>query len=189
MDSALPRVALRTSYSPPRIALYAVTATAAWILSVSIGAVLRVDPAVAKIALIAHTISLIAAFGAVLLVDWVGFLWLISRRKLVETSRIESAAMPIIWGGLAGLLVTGALVNPAMDNPLTIIKVSAVLVLMLNGILLIPCMRRLNAMPAGTRFGDVPFGMRVHLLICLAISQTCWWTAMIIGFINSADLL
>ncbi|WP_299166546.1 hypothetical protein [uncultured Arthrobacter sp.] len=96
--------------------------------------------------------------------------------------------MPIIWGGLAGLLVTGALINPAMDNPLTVIKVSAVLVLMLNGILLIPCMRRLNSMPAGTRFGDVPGGMRVHLLICLALSQTCWWTAMVVGFINSSDL-
>lgn len=188
MDSALPRVSLRTTYSPPRIALMAAGVTAAWILSVSLGAVLRVDPGVAKIALIAHTISLVAAFGAVLLVDWVGFLWLISRRKLVETSRIESAAMPIIWGGLAGLLVTGALINPDMESPLTIIKVSAVLVLMLNGILLIPCMRRLNSMPAGTKFGDVPPGMRVHLLICLAISQTCWWTAMVVGFINSTDL-
>ncbi|MFP5316538.1 MAG: hypothetical protein ACLGHS_14340, partial [Actinomycetes bacterium] len=74
------------------------------------------------------------------------------------------------------------------ESPLTIIKVSAVLVLMLNGILLIPCMRRLNSMPAGTKFGDVPPGMRVHLLICLTISQTCWWTAMVVGFINSTDL-
>lgn len=189
MDSTLPSVALRTSYSTPRIALYAVAATTAWVLSVSIGAALQVAPGVAKIALIAHTISLVAAFGAVLLVDWVGFLWLISRRKLVETSRIESAAMPIIWGGLAGLLVTGALINPAMENPLTIIKVSAVLVLMLNGILLIPCMRRLNSMPPETRFGDVPTGMRAHLLLCLTISQTCWWTAMVVGFINSTDLL
>ncbi|WP_299166547.1 hypothetical protein [uncultured Arthrobacter sp.] len=71
MSSALPRVELRTSYSPPRIALYAVGATAAWILSVSIGAALEVDAGVAKIALIVHTISLVAAFGAVLLVDWV----------------------------------------------------------------------------------------------------------------------
>jgi hypothetical protein len=188
MDSVLPRVAVRTTYSPPRIALYAVAATAAWILSVSIGAVLRVDPGVEKIALVAHTISLVAAFGAVLLVDWVGFLWLISRRRLHETSRIESAALPIIWGGLAGLLVTGALINPDMQSPLTIAKVSAVLVLMLNGILLIPCMRRLNSMPAGTTFGDVPPAMRVHLLICLAISQGCWWTAMVVGFINSSDL-
>ncbi len=187
MDSALPRVALRTTYSPPRIALMAVGATAAWVLSVYIGATLRVEPAVAEIALIVHTISLVAAFGAVLLVDWVGFLWLVSRRKLVETSRIESAAMPIIWAGLAGLLITGALINPTMESPLTVIKVAAVLVLMLNGILLIPCMRRLNSMPAGTKFGDVPAGMRVHLLICLAISQTCWWTAMIVGFINSSD--
>ncbi|MHA7247507.1 hypothetical protein [Arthrobacter tecti] len=187
MTSAVSSVSLRTSYSLPRIAFLSLAAIAAWIASVTIGSVVRVEPPVEQVALTFHTLSVVAAFGAVLLVDWVGFLWLITRRQLHETSRIESAALPIIWAGIGGLLITGALINPDMQNPFTVVKTAAVLILMLNGILLIPCMRRLNSKPHQTRFVDLDVGMRTNLLICLGISQACWWTAMIVGFVNGAQ--
>ncbi|NJC20975.1 hypothetical protein BJ994_000051 [Arthrobacter pigmenti] len=187
MTSAVSSVSLRTSYSLPRIAFLSLAAIAAWIASVTIGSVVRVEPPVEQVALTFHTLSVVAAFGAVLLVDWVGFLWLITRRQLHETSRIESAALPIIWAGIGGLLITGALINPDMQNPFTVVKTAAVLILTLNGILLIPCMRRLNSKPRHTRFVDLDVGMRTHLLICLGISQACWWTAMIVGFVNGAQ--
>ncbi|TFB69593.1 hypothetical protein E3O06_14780 [Cryobacterium glaciale] len=60
------------------------------------------------------------------------------------------------------------------------------LVLMLNGILLIPLMRRLHLMPTTTRFQDLRAGQRAHLLLGLTISQTCWWTTIVVGFINSS---
>lgn len=61
----------------------------------------------------------------------------------------------------------------------------AVLVLSLNGIMLIPLMRRLARLPARTAFKDLSTGQRVHLMSCLVVSQLCWWTAIIIGFINA----
>ena len=173
-------------YSRRTIAILATTAIAAWTTSVAIGSMLTVDPVMHRLAVIAHILSLVGTFGAILLVDWVGFLWLIGRRRLNETSRLESAAMPLIWGGLAGLLLTGALMHPDTGSPLTLVKLAAVLVLMLNGILLIPLMRRLHLLPTTTRFQDVSPGQRAHLLLGLSISQTCWWTTIVVGFINSS---
>ncbi|MBT2519562.1 hypothetical protein [Arthrobacter sp. ISL-28] len=64
-------------------------------------------------------------------------------------------------------------------------KLAAVLVLMLNGIMLIPLMRRLVAMPPRTSFAALPPGRRIHMLLCLGLSQACWWTAIIVGFVNA----
>ena len=41
-------------------------------------------------------------------------------------------ATPLIWGGLAGLLATGAFLSPHLENPMTDVKLGAVLVLSLN---------------------------------------------------------
>lgn len=48
-------------------------------------------------------------------------------------------------GGLAGLLVSGALLHPGITNPVTQLKLGAVLILMLNGIFLVPVMHGLHA--------------------------------------------
>lgn len=126
-----------------------------------------------------------AAFGAIILVDWHGFLWLIGRRRLDELIRLDGAATPLIWGGLAGMLATGTFLSPHLENPMTDVKLAAVLALSLNGILLIPLMRRLARLPAEAAFTDLTPGQRVHMVSCLGISQVCWWTAIIIGFINA----
>ncbi|MBO1266699.1 hypothetical protein J1902_01660 [Arthrobacter sp. PO-11] len=166
--------------------LLVLAVAAAWIASVSIGSTITVDPLISRFAVIIHIMSLVLSFGAILLLDWVGFLWLTGRRRLHETSRLESAAGPLIWGGMAGLLASGALVHPDITSPITQLKLGAILALLLNGILLIPFMRRLHAMPQGTRFADLPRRIHVRLIACLTISQVSWWTAIVIGFINSA---
>jgi hypothetical protein len=117
--------------------------------------------------------------------DWHGFLWLVGRRKLTETIRLDGAATPLIWGGLAGMLATGVLLSPHLDNAMTEVKLAAVLVLSLNGILLIPLMRRLVRQPDDAVFKDLSAGQRTHLLVGLVISQASWWTAITIGFINA----
>jgi hypothetical protein len=72
-----------------------------------------------------------------------------------------------------------------LNNPITDVKLAAVLVLSLNGIMLIPLMRRLAHLAPNATFQDLTVGQRVHLLLCMVISQACWWTAIIIGFINA----
>jgi hypothetical protein len=159
-------------------------AVVAWLLSVTLSTTVHADTFVHNIAVVLHVLSLVVAFGAIILVDWHGFLWLLGRRELAEIIRLDGAATPLIWGGLAGLLATGVFLNPHLNNPMTDIKLGAVLVVSLNGIMLIPLMRRLAGLPSPTGFEDLSAGQRVHLVSCLLISQLCWWTAIIIGFIN-----
>nr|WP_254703388.1 hypothetical protein [Pseudarthrobacter sp. C4D7] len=160
-------------------------AVLAWLLSVTFSALVNVGDDVHNVDLAVHDLFLVVAFGAIILVDWHGFLWLIGRRKLGEIIRLDAAATPLIWGGLAGLLATGVFLSPHLDNPMTEFKLGAVLVLSLNGIMLIPLMRRLARLPAEARFTDLTRGQRLHMVACLAVSQLCWWTAIIIGFINA----
>ncbi|MGN6441777.1 MAG: hypothetical protein ACTHL6_07780 [Arthrobacter sp.] len=160
-------------------------AVVAWLLSVTMSPLVNLDGYVHNIDLVVHDLCLVVAFGAIILVDWHGFLWLIGRRGLGEIIRLDGAATPLIWGGLAGLLATGAFLSPHLENPMTDAKLGAVLVLSLNGIMLIPLMRRLARLPDDTTFAALSLGQRVHLLSCLVVSQVCWWTAIIIGFINA----
>lgn len=167
------------------VAALAGAAVLAWLLSVTLSAVVTVDGDVHNVDLVVHDLCLVVAFGAIILVDWHGFLWLIGRRGLGEIIRLDGAATPLIWGGLAGMLATGVFLAPHLDNPMTEVKLAAVLVLSLNGIMLIPLMRRLAQLPAESAFADLSAGQRVHLLTCLVVSQVCWWTAIVIGFINA----
>jgi hypothetical protein len=159
-------------------------AALAWLLSVTLSTAVHVDSFVHNIAVVLHVMCMVLAFGAIILLDWHGFLWLLGRRRLAETIRLDGAATPLIWGGLAGMLATGVLLTPHLTNPMTDVKLAAVLVLSLNGIMLIPLMRRLARLPADAAFRDLTVGQRTHLIVCLVISQACWWTAIVIGFIN-----
>ena len=161
-------------------------AVAVWALTVYLSTLIDVASPVHIVALAAHILSMVAAFGAVLLVDWHGFLWLLGRRALSETIRLDGAATPLIWGGLAGMMLTGIFLEPNLASPLTLLKLGAVLVLTLNGIMLIPLMRRLVRLPPTTSFSGLPMGQRIHLMLGAAISQAAWWTAIIVGFINVA---
>ncbi|WP_423184562.1 hypothetical protein [Arthrobacter sp. NyZ413] len=167
------------------VAALSVAAVVIWLLSVTVSTVVHVDSFVFNVSVVLHDLFLVVAFGSIILVDWHGFLWLIGKRQLAETIRLDGAATPLIWAGLAGLLATGAFLGPHLNNPMTELKLAAVLALSLNGIMLIPLMRRLARLSAKAVFMDLTSGQRIHLLSCLVISQVCWWTAIIIGFINA----
>ena len=138
-------------------------AAVAWLLSVTTSTVVHVGGTAYYLAVVLHVRSLVVAFGAIILVDWHGFLWLIGRRTLGEIIRLDGAATPLIWGGLAGMLATGVFLSPHLYNPMTDVKLAAVLVLSLNGILLIPLMRRLAHLPPGSDFSALTAGQRTHL--------------------------
>lgn len=167
------------------VAMLAAGAVAAWSLSLALATTFRVEGSVHTVALIVHILAMVVAFGAILTLDWHGLLWLLGRRKLFETIRLDAAATPLIWGGMALLLATGIFLNPNTANPLTMVKLVAVLVVIVNGIALIPLMRRLVESSPTASFGELSAGQRFHLLACLTLSQLCWWTAIVIGFINA----
>jgi hypothetical protein len=156
-----------------------------WAGSLAVGMSVDCGPDMHRIGLACHILALVLSFGAILVVDWVGFLWLLGKRDLHDTHRLETAAQPLIWGGLAVLLISGALIRPDVSNPLTQVKLLCVLLLMLNGIALAPTMKLLHALPAGTHFTAVAKRLRRRLLIAFCISQGCWWTSILVGLLNS----
>ena len=123
------------------IPVLSLAATAAWGASLAVGHTTTFDAGVQRLALSGHVLAMVLGFGSVIVVDWVGFLWLIGKRGLHDTSRLESAVAPLIWVGLAGLLLTGAFIHPDITIPATQLKMYCVLGLMLNGISLVPVMR------------------------------------------------
>ncbi|WP_228404202.1 hypothetical protein [Pseudarthrobacter sp. L1SW] len=168
-----------------RLVLLGVLCTAGWLASVLVGHFVDCGPELHRIGLAVHILALVLSFGTILVVDWLGLLWLLGKMEMHESGKLEAAAKPLIWGGLALLLVSGALISPDLANMVTVVKLVAVLVLMLNGLSIAPAMHRLLALPARTRFSELTRRLRLRLLIALTISQTCWWTAVLIGLINS----
>lgn len=179
--------ALGSVLSRPRllVPILSVAAMGAWGMSVAAGSTYTFEHGIHRLALSAHVLAMVLSFGSVIVVDWVGFLWLTGKRGLHDTSQLETAAAPLIWIGLAGLLLTGAFIHPDITSTATQVKMCCVLGLMLNGISLIPAMRTLHALPGGTTFKDVATNLRARLLVALVLSQGFWWTAIIIGFANS----
>jgi hypothetical protein len=165
--------------------LLALLCSAAWLGSVVLGGFLDCGAEIHRIALAAHILALVLSFGAILVLDWVGLLWLLGRRDVHDTRRLESAAQPLIWGGLALLLVSGAMMRPDLSSTLTQVKLLCVLALMLNGLALAHTMKQLHALPPETRFTKLATGLRVRLLVALCISQACWWTTVLVGLLNS----
>ncbi len=168
-----------------KLVLLGLGCSAAWLASVLIGGYLDPGPAIHRIALAAHILALVLSFGAILVLDWVGLLWLLGRRDVHDTHRLDSAAQPLIWGGLAILLTSGALLHPELSSPPTQIKLVSILVLMLNGLVLNQTMKQLHRLPPGTMFTAMAAGLRARLLAALCISQTCWWTSVLVGLLNS----
>ncbi|WP_144659230.1 hypothetical protein [Paenarthrobacter nicotinovorans] len=159
--------------------------TGGWIASLLVGHFVDCGPELHRIGLAVHILALVLSFGTILVVDWLGLLWLLGKVQMHESGRLEAAAKPLIWGGLALLLASGALIDPDLGNPVTVIKLVCVLVLMLNGLGIAPAMHQLLALPPQTRFGELGRRLRMRLLIALTVSQTCWWTAVLIGLVNS----
>jgi hypothetical protein len=168
-----------------RLVLLGALCTAGWTASLLVGHFVDCGPELHRIGLAVHIIALVLSFGTILVVDWLGLLWLLGKVQMHESGKLEAAAKPLIWGGLALLLASGSLIDPDLANPVTVVKLVCVLVLMLNGPSIAPAMHQLLALPACTGFGELGRRLRLRLLIALSISQACWWTAVLIGLINT----
>ncbi|MFF1831431.1 hypothetical protein [Paenarthrobacter sp. NPDC058040] len=167
------------------LALSAALCLVGWVDSILIGQFLDCGPGLHSIGLAIHILALVLAFGTILVVDWLGLLWLLGRVKIHDPGRLETAAKPLIWGGLALLLASGALIEPDLTNPATCIKLICVLALMLNGLSIGPAMHQLMSLPERTRFGELGRRLRLRLFIATGVSQACRWTAVMVGLVNS----
>lgn len=136
-------------------------------------------PLVHSIALFGHLASLIVGFGSVVGVDYFGLLWFL-RRIPLETMLLQADRMSVlIWLGLGGLIVTGALMQPQLGAPLTLIKMGCVVGVGIVGVLALSTKRTMmRQMPR------VSASVLMRGLLLAATSQALWWSAVLIGFLN-----
>jgi hypothetical protein len=184
LDVPLPRPQTSAHSALPAAARGAATATAlvgSWTVAVAVARSVHPSEAWQTAALFAHLAALVVGFGAVIVIDWLGILWVLGRRSLVEVTRTAAAVHVLIWAGLATLVISGTLLEPDTSAALTRFKLALVLVIAVNGLHAASLQPRLR-----TTFGtDPPPDLLARAATTALVSQLGWWTAVAIGFANT----
>jgi hypothetical protein len=150
-------------------------------VSVAVSAAVEVSATVRQVALFAHLAALVVGLGSVVAIDWHGLLWLLGRTRLDDVVVLSARLSAPIWLGLSGLVASGALLSADPTEPLTAVKIAVVMVLAVNGVYVVSIRQQLKA--SG---GDPAGRLLARGLASAALSQACWWTATLIGFLNSS---
>ncbi|GHF60058.1 hypothetical protein GCM10010218_47050 [Streptomyces mashuensis] len=155
---------------------------AGWLAAVWLSVHVQADASLHSVALFVHLAALVLGFGAVLVADYYGLLWLTGRMSLADAMGGANRLHLPIWAGLAGLVGSGVFLHPNTSSLPTRVKLVMVLMLSLNGLQA----GLLNRRAAGRRPGEEPGrGFLVWATGTALVSQICWWGAVIIGFRNS----
>jgi hypothetical protein len=150
---------------------------------VAVAPVLPDGPLVHDLALLAHLSFLALGFGAVLLIDLTGARWMLGRATLSDTARLANLAHPAIWIGMAGLVLSGALLHPDPTSDLTRAKLLAVVLACANGGYATHLGHRVAE--AARRSDRMPRALMARGLAASAVSQLAWWTAVVVGWLNA----
>jgi hypothetical protein len=183
----IPAAARATRPVAPRATDFAVVA-GAWALAVLAAAVFPLrGPQLAHGALFVHLVSMAVGFGAVVMVDVYGLLWLFGARTLSEVVALAAAAHGVISLGVGGLLASGIALRPDLSSPLARLKLLLVLVLMLNGVAAQRTLQALKrSLPTDLRGASIPWMAFQRVLFAALVSQSTWWGAIAIGFVTNA---
>lgn len=138
-------------------------------------------------ALFGHLAAVIVGLGSAVLLETTGLLWTIRRGTLDDLRRVERTVSGLAWLGIAALLATGAFLQPDLGQPLTALKMTAVLVAAMNGVGMTRLTDELARLPGRVRFSALPRRLRLWCLWSAAVSQAAWWTAVLIGMLNTAS--
>jgi hypothetical protein len=138
-------------------------------------------------ALFGHLAAVIVGLGAAVLLEMSGLLWMLRRAVLADLRRVERTVTGLAWLGIGGLLATGAFLQPDLSDPLTALKMIAVLVAAMNGVAMTRLTAELARLPEGARFGAIPRRLQLWCVWSAVVSQAAWWTAVLIGMLNTAS--
>lgn len=153
-----------------------------WAASAWTAGQLHADPALHTVALFVHLAALVLGLGAVLAIDYYGLLWLTGRRTLRQVVEFTAPLHVPVWGGLAGLTLSGVMLEPQLSSGLTQLKLLLVLVIALNGVYATAMHRSLAAHADGER---PPTRLLARGAASAVVSQVGWWGAVLIGFYNT----
>ncbi|GAA1976391.1 hypothetical protein GCM10009777_06670 [Microbacterium pumilum] len=155
-------------------------------LSLWLGATLAPPPWLHATMLFAHLASIIIGLGAAVFLEYNGLLWMMRRRTLADLRHTERSVSPLAWLGIIGLFASGAFLQPNLEDPLTVIKMAAVLLVAMNGIAMTRLTEELARLPAHVPFATIPPRVRLWCVWSAVVSQAGWWTAVVIGMLNTA---
>ena len=130
-----------------------------------------------------HLACLITGFGAVLVLDTFGLLWLLKKIPLSLVNKVAHVTQRLIWLGWFGMVASGLgliIIKGYVDN-LTVIKLFFVAMVGLNGVWLHFIKKSI------TNLGDnepMPLLIKFRMFLATTISQTGWWGAILIGFVH-----
>lgn len=139
-----------------------------------------------KLALFVHLIAFAVGFGAVMLVDTIGALWVVGKADKKLVLNVSQVAQKLIWVSVVLLVVSGSILLPDEISTRTRMKLVAVVILIINGVLLDRLHRATEAAPQ-SKFFELPRALQVRSIVLISISQLMWWTAIIVGFLNSSS--
>jgi len=163
--------------------------TGVWAVAVLLAGVFPLEhPQVARAALLVHVMSMAIGFGAVVMIDVYGLMWLFGRRTLAQLVDLETAAHSVIAVGIGGLLASGIALQPDLGSPPARIKMALVLVVMLNGLAAQRMLQRMRTtLPPHTAGDRIPWVAFQRGVAAALISQATWWGCIAIGFITNAQ--
>ena len=130
-----------------------------------------------------HLVSLVTGFGAVIVIDSIGMLWVLKRVPLSFVNRAAGITQRLIWLGWSGLVLSGIgliIIKGYVDN-LTKIKLALVAMIGINGILLHTIKRAMEKLADGDA---MPRNTQFRITFASAVSQLGWWGALAIGFVH-----
>lgn len=134
--------------------------------------------------LFSHLIFLMVGFGSVIVIDVCGIFWLANKIKLSFISKVANITQPLIWIGWSGLVLSGIplLLIKGSISDITVLKLFAVFMLALNGIYLHIIKDNFKKYQNEEH---IPKLLYFRIGLATFVSQICWWTAIVIGFLNN----
>jgi len=133
--------------------------------------------------LFVHLSSLILGFGAVMVTDLYGLLWIRDRIRFPQLVKVSGETERFIWAGWAGMVAAGIplLLLKGVVDDLMIVKLFFVALIGVNGLALHWLHKQVEHYRDGD---DIPRLLMFRLVLSLAVSQFGWWSAMVIGFLH-----
>lgn len=137
-----------------------------------------------KLPLFLHLISTIVGFGAVLVIDVWGFLWVINKQKLSQVMSVAKVTQILIWVGFLGLVLSGLFLGAHYDKPRTQLKIGLVILLGINGVYL-EYIKRWAKKLGDIKFVNAPIMFKLQIGMATIVSQIGWWGSVLIGFLTA----
>lgn len=140
-----------------------------------------------------HLIGLCFGLGGATMLDFWILRWLRWRAlpdTIVRTfeflAKVVSVGLVLLWLSGIGFLVTYALDSPEkLSNPKVWAKVTMVLALTVNGLLLhATVIPQVLANPQRPLLMDLSFGQRAMFILCGAVSGVSWYAAFALGLLR-----